>query len=115
MIIDRECEFDKWSVCCTTQLADADNYYTKKQVDNIVIEAGAVTPDIVSGMIDSAISGKADIDDVYTDAEVDALLAGKANIADIPTKVSDLDNDLAFVSLEVSNNKLIFKSLNNNG
>lgn len=115
MIIDRCEELDKWSVCCTTQLADADNFYTKKQVDNIVIEAGAVTPDIVSGMIDSAISGKADIDDVYTDAEVDALLAGKANTADIPTKVSDLDNDLEFVSMEVVGNKLIFKTLNNNG
>lgn len=115
MIIDRCEELDKWSVCCTTQLASADNYYTKKEVDNIVIEAGAVTPDIVSGMIDSAISGKADIDEVYTDAEVDALLAGKANTADIPTKVSDLDNDLEFVSLEVVDTKLIFKTLNNNG
>lgn len=115
MTLNRDCELDRWCVAPTTIIADADNFYTKQQVDNIVIEAGAVTPDIVSGMIDSAISGKADIDDVYTDAEVDALLAGKANTADIPTKVSDLDNDLAFVSLEVSNNKLIFKSLNNNG
>ena len=115
MIIDRCEELEKWSVCCSTQLASADNYYTKKEVDNIVIEAGAVTPDIVSGMIDSAVSGKADIDDVYTDAEVDALLAGKADVGDIPTNVSELNNDLEFVSLEVSGTKLIFKTLNNNG
>ena len=115
MLIDRDCELDRWCICPTSVVADAQNYYTKAEVDNIVIEAGAVTPDIVSGMIDSAISGKADIDEVYTQAEVDAMLADKADIADIPTEVSELNNDLAFVSLEVVNTKLIFKTLNNNG
>lgn len=115
MLIDRDCELDRWCICPTSVVADAQNYYTKAEVDNIVIEAGAVTPDIVSGMIDSAVSGKADIDEVYTDAEVDAMLADKADISDIPTEVSELNNDLEFVSLEVSGTKLIFKTLNNNG
>lgn len=115
MLIDRDCELDRWCICPTSVVADAQNYYTKAEVDNIVIEAGAVTPSIVSGMIDSAISGKADIDEVYTQAEVDAMLAGKADVGDIPTNVSELNNDLAFVSLEVSGTKLIFKTLNNNG
>lgn len=106
MIIDRDCEFDKWSVCCTTQLADANNYYTKKQVDDIVIEAGAVTPSIVSGMIE---------DYGYSKEEVDEFLDEKADTADIPTEVSELTNDLEFVSLEVQGNKLIFNTLNTNG
>lgn len=115
MIIDRECELDKWSVCCTTQLANADNYYTKKQTEQLIVEASGMTSGIVQEMIDVSISGKADIDDVYTDDEVDALLANKADISDIPTEVSELDNDLEFVSLEVDGTKLIFKTLNTNG
>lgn len=115
MIIDRCEDLDRWCIAPTTIIADADNYYTKKQVDQLIVEASGMTSGIVQSMIDESISGKADIDDVYTDAEVDALLAGKANTADIPTKVSDLDNDLAFVSMEVVGNKLIFKTLNNNG
>lgn len=115
MILNKDMQEDYWCICPTTALADADNFYTKKQVDNIVIEAGAVTPDIVSGMIDSAISGKADIDEVYTIEEINELLDDKADIEDIPMAVSELDNDLEFVSLEVVGNKLIFKTLNNNG
>ena len=89
MIIDRECELDKWSVCPTTMLADAQNYYTKKQVDDIVIEAGAVTPSIVSGMIEDYAYSKEEVNDLldekaYVSAvteAIDEIASGKVNVS----------------------------------
>ena len=106
MIIDRECELDKWSVCCTTQLANADNYYTKKQTEQLIVEASGMT----SGTVLDLVS-----DYTYDKETIDDFLFEKADIADIPTEVSELDNDLEFVSLEVDGTKLIFKTLNTNG
>lgn len=115
MIINRCEDLDRWCVAPTTIIADADNYYTKKQVDQLIVEASGMTSGIVQSMIDDSISGKADIDEVYTIEEINELLDDKADIEDIPMAVSELDNDLEFVSLEVVGNKLIFKTLNNNG
>lgn len=111
MLINRDCELDKWSVCCTTELADDQNYYTKKQVDELIVEASGMTSGIVQSMIDESISGKADIDDVYTQAQIDALLAEKADTDDIPTKVSDLDNDLSFATITVVGTTLVISTI----
>lgn len=57
-----------WKQCCTTQLADAQRYYEKWQIDKIiddlVISGGGVTSGIVQEMIDESISGKADEEQV---------------------------------------------------
>ena len=69
----------KWEVSDTMILADADNYYTKKQVDDkieeIIISGGGVTEEECQEMIDASITGKADtsavtaIDEAYKAAD----------------------------------------------
>jgi hypothetical protein len=88
-------DFDRWAVQQTiTILANADYYYTKTEVDNIIsqIIGGSLTPEEVQAMIDRSIAGKADQSEVdtlaaqvrentekilntYTKPEVNALLA----------------------------------------
>ena len=49
-----------WKQCCTTQLADAQRYYEKWQIDkmleDIVISGGGVTSGMVQEMIDESTS-----------------------------------------------------------
>lgn len=47
-----------WKQCCTTQLADANRYYEKWQVDKII--EGQIAPETFEHMIEEAVSGKAD-------------------------------------------------------
>lgn len=53
-----------WKQCCSTQLADAQRYYEKWQIDkmleDIVISGGGVTSAEVETAIEKATSGKAD-------------------------------------------------------
>lgn len=50
-----------WRQCHTTELADANRYYQKwevdKKIDDIVISGGSVTSGMVQDMIDESISG----------------------------------------------------------
>ena len=59
---------NNWKQCCTTELADAQRYYEKwqidKMIDDLVISGGGVTSGIVQEMIDESISGKADEEQV---------------------------------------------------
>ena len=74
----------RWESCDSVVLADADNYYTKGQVDEkideIIISGGGITEDEVQDMIDASISGKAEtsavtaIDEAYKAA--DASISG---------------------------------------
>lgn len=52
---------NNWNQCCTTELADAQRYYEKWQIDkmleDIVISGGGVTSGMVEEMIDESISG----------------------------------------------------------
>lgn len=52
---------NNWKQCCTTELADAQRYYEKwqidKMLDDIVISGGGVTSGMVQEMIDESISG----------------------------------------------------------
>ena len=52
---------NNWKQCCTTELADAQRYYEKWQIDkmleDIVISGGGVTSGEVQIMIDESISG----------------------------------------------------------
>lgn len=74
----------RWESCDSVVLADADNYYTKGQVDEkideIIISGGGITEGEVQDMIDASISGKAEtsaitaIDEAYKAA--DASISG---------------------------------------
>lgn len=52
---------NNWKQCCTTELADAQRYYEKwevdKKIDDIIISGGGVTSGEVQIMIDESISG----------------------------------------------------------
>lgn len=60
MIIRRDWVLDQWCVSPTTQLADADNYYTKAEIDKIMAEGGQFNPlnYYTKGETDTAINEK---------------------------------------------------------
>lgn len=60
MIIRRDWMLDQWCVSPTTQLADADNYYTKAEIDKIMEEGGQFNPlnYYTKGETDTAIDKK---------------------------------------------------------
>ena len=80
MEISPEMDLKRWAVQQTvTILANADYYYTKREVDKLLadITSSAVTREQVEAMIRFAIAGKADktelqalADNVYTKDEV---------------------------------------------
>ena len=61
MIIRRDCVLNHvWNVVPTTKLADADNYYTKSEIDKIMDEGGQFNPlnYYTKGETDTAINEK---------------------------------------------------------
>lgn len=88
-----EQDMNRWEYCDSTiVLANADYYYTKEQVDDIIEDVGGVTPEEVQEQIDRSIRTKADKSEVnalaeevrsntqailnrYTKSEVNDLLA----------------------------------------
>ena len=61
MIIRRDCVLNHvWNVVPTTQLADAKNYYTKAEIDKIMMEGGQFNPELyyTKGETDTAINEK---------------------------------------------------------
>ena len=60
MIIRRDWVMNQWCVSPTTQLADADNYYTKAEIDKIMAEGGQFNPlnYYTKGETDTAINEK---------------------------------------------------------
>lgn len=98
MQISPDADMRRWAVTKTvTVLANADYYYTRDEVDNLIAEVEAkVTSGVTSGevmsMINAAVATKADksdveelqrqmsqvitkVDDTYTKEETNALLA----------------------------------------
>ena len=72
--------------CCVPVVANADNYYTKSEIDEkideIVISGGGITSGEVQTMIDESIADKAD----------------KSEIPTVPTKVSAFENDVPYLT-----------------
>lgn len=87
-----DCDMKRWEYCDNTVvLANADAYYTKKQVDDLVDDVSGMTPAEVQEQIDDSIRTKADKSEVnelaaqvrentdailnrYTKSETNALL-----------------------------------------
>lgn len=88
-----DCDMKRWEYCDNTVvLANADAYYTKKQVDDLIDDVSGMTPADVQEQIDWSIKDKADKSEVneiaeavrqqgerllntYTKTETDNLLA----------------------------------------
>ena len=65
-----EQDMNRWEYCDSTiVLANADYYYTKEQVDDIIEDVGGVTPEEVQEQIDESIRTKADKSEVNELAE----------------------------------------------
>ena len=60
-----DCDMKRWEYCDNTVvLANADAYYTKKQVDDLVDDVSGMTPAEVQEQIDDSIRTKADKSEV---------------------------------------------------
>ena len=116
-----DCDMKRWEYCDNTVvLANADAYYTKKQVDDLIDDVSGMTPAEVQEQIDDSIRTKADKSEVnelaqqvrentdailnrYTKEETNALLQsyltkleGKgmiSNYAQVNGDVLTLNND----------------------
>ena len=57
-----DCDMNRWETQCSSYIVDADNYYTKKEVDDLIEGASGccITPEEVDEKIDEAVSGKQD-------------------------------------------------------
>lgn len=60
-----DCDMKRWEYCDNTVvLANADSYYTKKQVDDLIDDVSGMTPADVQEQIDWSIKDKADKSEV---------------------------------------------------
>lgn len=60
-----DCDMKRWEYCDNTVvLANADNYYTKKQVEDLIDDVSGMTQAEVQKQIDESIKTKADKSDV---------------------------------------------------
>ena len=60
-----DCDMKRWEYCDNTVvLANADAYYTKKQVDDLIDDVSGMTPAEVQEQIDDSIRTKADKSEV---------------------------------------------------
>lgn len=99
-------EMTRWAVQKTvTILANADYYYTKKEVDDIIshIIGGGMTPEEVQAMIDASIRNKADasaltevqdavasiLNNTYTKEETNSLLNSYLTITSATTMTAN--------------------------
>lgn len=99
-------EMTRWAVQKTvTILANADYYYTKKEVDDIIshIIGGGMTPEEVQAMIDASIRTKADasaltevqdavasiLNNTYTKEETNSLLNSYLTITSATTMTAN--------------------------
>ena len=88
---------NRWESCNEVMLANADNYYTKSQTDELIEGISGMTPEQVQEQIDDSIASKADkselnelaqqviqnteaIIDRYTKPEINAMFANYANV-----------------------------------
>ena len=66
-----DCDMKRWEYCDNTVvLANADAYYTKKQVDDLIDDVSGMTPAEVQEQIDESIRTKADKSEVNEIADV---------------------------------------------
>lgn len=106
-----DCDLRRWETQPTSYIADAENYYTKVEIDTKledIVESGCcITPQEVDEKIDAAISG-IDLSDYATQQWVEdkhyisgvdlSNYATKSEIPTVPTKVSAFENDVPYLT-----------------
>lgn len=106
-----DCDMQRWEVEPTSYIADADNYYTKTEVDNkideIVISGGGVSSGEVEDMISESISGKADSSAVTE--EISVAVSGKADTTAVTESINAATSGLQETLVSGTN----IKSINN--
>ena len=66
-----DCDMRRWEYCDNTVvLANADNYYTKEETEELIDGVSGMTPQEIQAMINEAIAPKADKTEVNELAEV---------------------------------------------
>ncbi len=98
-------DMTRWESCPSSIIADADNYYTKHQVDELIESASGccITPEEVDEKISEAVSGKADTS--YVDDELAKKLDASAYT---PTDLSNY-----YTKSETSGKTELSTALNN--
>ena len=86
-----DCDMNRWETQCSSYMADADNYYTKAEVDSKledIVESGCcISEEEVDEKIESAITSL-DLSDY----------ALKSEIPTVPTNVSAFNNDAGYLT-----------------
>lgn len=59
-----DCTMNRWEVEPTSYIVDADNYYTKGQVDDLIDSISGMTPEDVEEIVNESISGMPTPEDV---------------------------------------------------
>lgn len=97
--------------CCVPVVANADNYYTKSEVDqkldDIVISGGGVTSGVVESMIDDAMEYKQDVLTAGDGIEID-----EDNIISVTGGIITIDEQLNSGSTNAVANSAITKAIN---
>ena len=95
-------DVERWESCPASIIADADNYYTKHQVDEL-ISGSSSSCCITEEEVDEKISAATDdiegwVQDQHYITGVD--LSDYALKSDIPTDVSALNNDVGYITTD---------------
>ena len=59
-----DCDLNRWQIEPASYIVDADNYYTKPQVDNLIDGISGLTPEDVEEIVNESISGMPTTEDV---------------------------------------------------
>ena len=92
-------DMTRWESCSSSIIADADNYYTKHQVDELIEGASGccITPEEVDEKISAATEATEQwVEDQHYITGVD--LSDYALKSDIPTDVSAFNNDSGYIT-----------------
>lgn len=87
MIINPQCQQDYWSVCPTTQLADADNYYTKAEID-------ARIPSDYQELVDDVVTLTEEVQDLYNKMDE------KADLSVLETYLTKIEAENTYEKIE---------------
>lgn len=113
-----ESDLRRWESCDSVQLANADNYYTKKEVDDllddIVVSGDGITADEAQDLIDSSLQDYYDKDEI--DAAFDTVNNELANKLDAsaytPTDLSQYWTSAETAAVIEDNEYVISQAIN---
>lgn len=87
-----DCTMNRWEVEPTSYIADADNYYTKGQVDNLIDGISGLTPEDVEEIVNESISGMPTTEDV--EEIVNESISGMPTTEDVDEKIASAKTEI---------------------